>query len=86
MELGEIQSKLEKYNQNHLLQKYSEMSLEDKKKLIEQISNIDFELMKKLYKSATNKVEFEDIDIEPIDYIDKSKMANEEKKNILIVV
>lgn len=83
MELGEIQSKLEKYNQNHLLQKYSEMSLEDKKKLIEQISNIDFELMKKLYKSATNKVEFEDIDIEPIDYIDKSKMANEEKKKYI---
>ena len=47
-----IKEKLIKYNQEQLLVNYKNMNNEDKEKLLKEIDNIDFNLMKNLYKNA----------------------------------
>ena len=79
IDINEIKEKLKKYNQEHLLLKYDNLNDSEKKYLIDQINNIDFELMKELYKKAKSDVVFEDIDIEPTEYVDKDKMTENEK-------
>ena len=78
--LEEIKKKLKKYNQEHLLQKYEEMNDEQKSELINQIENIDFELMKKLYKKTQESVDLEKVSIEPIEHVDKSKLTATERE------
>ncbi len=72
---------VKKYKQEHLLKFYDEKSTNDKEKLLDQILSIDFELMEKLYKNAKNPIDLKDVDIEPIDYVDKSKLTATEIKN-----
>ena len=78
--LESIKNKLKKYNQEHLLLKYDELSEEKKEELLNQIDNIDFDLMKKLYEEAKKPVNLEEVTIEPIDYVDKSKLTVSEKE------
>ncbi len=78
--LEKAQMLVKKYNQEHLLKFYNEKNAQDKEKLLDQILNIDFELMEKLYKSAKKPITFENIDIEPIEYVDKSKLTATETK------
>ena len=78
--LEEIRKKLKKYDQEHLLQKYEEMSDEQKAELINQIENIDFELMKTLYKKTQEPVDLEKASIEPIEHVDKSKLTATERE------
>ena len=61
---------LEKYNQQHLLKDYY--------KLEKQILRIDFEQIMNLYEKTKNEIKFED-KIEPISFIDKSKIEDKEK-------
>ena len=72
---------VKKYNQEHLLKFYDEKNDEEKEKLLDQILSIDFELMETLYKNAKKPIDLKDIDIEPIDYVDKSKLTATETKN-----
>ena len=51
--LEEIKELLKKHNQEHLLVNYNNLNDEDKERLLEQITNIDFDLMKDLYEKAT---------------------------------
>lgn len=46
MNLNEAKELLEKYDQNHLLKYYNDLDESQKKSLLEQISGIDFELLK----------------------------------------
>lgn len=69
---------LKKYNQEQLLICYDKLSSEDKEKLLDQILNIDFELMSKLYESTKKEIDMGNSKIEPISYVDKSKI---EKKD-----
>ena len=74
-ELEEIKWKLKKYSQEHLLNGYEKLEENKKKELLEQIKNIDFELVNSLY--ANIKKEFkkdENVEISPIDYLDKNKL------------
>ena len=85
--IEKIKNKLKKHGQEHLLQKYEELSDEKKEELLNQIENIDFNLMEKLYKKTREKVDLGKVTIEPIEHVDKSKLtANEremyEKKGI----
>ena len=73
-DLAEIKAKLKKYNQEHLLNHYDNLDEKNKKILLEQIDNIDFELIKNLYSSTKNKKEHEKDKITPIDYLDKYKL------------
>ena len=79
--LSDIKSKLKKYHQEHLLIKYNELSDEDKEKLLNQIDEIDFDLMKRLYKQAQHPVDLGQVTIEPIEHVDKSKLTTNERNN-----
>ena len=77
--IEEIKYTLKKYGQEHLLDFYDTMEENKQKKLLEQIQNIDFELIKSLYNNI-NKLQINENDkIEPIDFIDKYKL-NEKYK------
>ena len=78
--LEEIKKKLKKYNQEHLLMFYDKMDDEGKEALLNKIENIDFELMKNLYKNAKKPANFEDAVIEPAEYIEKAKLTSAERK------
>ena len=71
--LGEIKATLKKYKQEHLLNNYEELDENKKKKLIDEIENIDFELMESLYRKTKNQKEESSDEITPIDYLDKYK-------------
>lgn len=59
--LENVRKTLEDYEQSHLLRFYDELTAEEKKHLLEQINNIDFELMASLFKNINNKKEIGEI-------------------------
>lgn len=69
-----------KYNQKHLLLKYDKFTKEEKEELLDQILNIDFNNIDKLYKEAISKEKVVKDKIGPIEYIDKSKLKDEIKE------
>ncbi len=75
-----IKKKLKKYNQEHLLLYYDKLSEEDKKKLLSQIEEIDFDLMKTLYENTTKPLDLSNVVVEPIEHIDKSKLTLAERE------
>ena len=77
--LEEVEVILKKYNQEHLLNGYEKLEERKKKELLEQISNIDFELIKSLYEN-TKKENLDNNDIiEPMEYMDKNKLYDDYK-------
>ena len=77
--LEEIKATLKKYKQEHLLNHFDELEESKKKKLIDEIKNINFELMDSLYRKTENKKEESGDEITPIDYLDKYKLKDEYK-------
>ena len=75
-----LKKKLKEYNQEHLLLYYEKLSDTQKKELIEQIKNIDFDLMKELYESTTKPLDLSDVTVEPIEHVDKSKLTLAERE------
>lgn len=69
---------IKKYNQEHLLNNFENLSQDKKEKLLNQILNIDFDQIKNLYELTKNEVSFANDVIEPIDYVDKSSISEEE--------
>lgn len=69
---------LEKYGQTHLLNNFDNLTNENKSKLLDQILTIDFNQINKLYEETKKQVSFANDKIEPIDYIDKSSLTEEE--------
>ncbi len=82
-DLREIQKLIKENGQEHLLLKYNEMDKEGKEKLLKQIEKIDFQLMKKLYKEATEEVDFRDVEIEPVPFFDRAKLPEKDKENYI---
>ena len=78
--MEEIEKKLKKYDQEHLLRFYNTFDEKSKKKLLEQIQGIDFELMNSLYNSTKKSNNQEDANIEPIEYMDKYKLNEKYKE------
>lgn len=74
----QAQEILKRYNQEHLLLCYNKLSDDKKEELLDQILNIDFELLKNLYKNIDTQIEIND-EITPIKYIDKNKMDENTK-------
>lgn len=68
---------VKKYNQEHLLNFYDNLNNEKKQELLEQILEIDFEQLNKLYKNINN-VKNNKTEITPITYTEKSKISKEE--------
>jgi len=71
---------IKKYGQEHLLSNYEKLDDNNKQELINQIMSIDFEQMNNLYKSVNKNEKKEEEKIEPIDYVEKSKINAEDKK------
>ena len=76
---NEIREKLKSYGQEHLMLKYDSMNAEDKTKLLNQLSSIDFEQIKNLYDMTKKQIEIGHDRIEPISYVDKNTLSDEEK-------
>ena len=79
-ELDEIKRTLKKYNQEHLLNSYDELSENKQKELIEQLREIDFDLIENLYRNTTKEVDLSNVQIEPIEYLDKYKLNEKFKE------
>ena len=71
---------LKKYGQEHLMQKYDELNELQKEELLDQIENIDFDLMKELYNQAKKPIDLENVTVEPIEHVDKSKLTVGERE------
>lgn len=71
---------LEQYNQTHLLSQYEKLNDEKKEHLLNQIINIDFEQVEKLYEQTKTEIKLGEDKLSPISYIEKDKLSNEEKE------
>lgn len=69
---------VEKYNQEHILKFYNELTDEKKEKLVSQILTIDFDQIANLYEATKHEIKFGDSKIEPISYVEKEKMSEKE--------
>lgn len=76
--LNKAKEILEKYNQEHLLQFYDELSEEQKNILINQILNMNFEQILNLYNNSIHPKVQSKIDISPLQHIEKDLLSNEE--------
>ena len=72
--LNIVKSILEKYNQQHLLKFYSNLTETQKNNLLNQILKIDFEEILHLYEKSKTDVFESTEDIEPLDYCIKSNL------------
>ena len=71
---------LEQYNQTHLLSQYEKLNDIKKEILLNQIINIDFKQVNKLYEQTKQEIKSGGDKIEPIQYIEKEKLSKEEKE------
>lgn len=69
---------LSKYNQEHLLQFYDELSDFEKQYLVEQILSIDFEQILYLYEKSKFDILDSTEEVEPLPYINKASLSNDE--------
>ena len=74
--------KLKKYNQEQILEYMENMDDKQKEELIEQILELDFDLITKLYENTKVKQEVHSGSLEPISYINKEKLSNDEKTEL----
>ena len=70
--------KLRKYGQEHILKNYENLNEDEKKKLLDQLETIDLDQINKLYESTKRTISFAGDKIEPIEYVDKSALTEEE--------
>lgn len=74
--LEEVERRIKRYNQDHLLDYYNNIKDENlKNKFENQLKNIDYELIDSLYKKTTLPLKEENDDIEPINYWDKERLG-----------
>lgn len=72
----EVERKLKRYHQEHLLDYYNNLQDENiKNKFEKQLENIDYELIDNLYKKTTIPIKEEVGKVEPIDYWDKERLG-----------
>lgn len=69
---------LKKYNQEHLLHFYNEISEEEKNKLINQILSIDFEQIINLYLNSKKVDDLSNVKISPLPHIEKNKLTEKD--------
>ena len=80
--IDEIQKKLNKYNQSHLLSFLSELTDYEKEQLLRQLVNIDYEKISTLFNSLKDFTIPTDEIIEPLDYYIKDDFTDSEKNQL----
>lgn len=78
--LKKVKELLHKYEQGQLLANFDNLAEEKKEELLEQILQIDFEQMKKLYESVGKNTENSSVKIEPISYVEKETIEENKKQ------
>ena len=78
----EVRETLKKYEQEHLMNFYEELTEIEKEDLLEQILGIDFEQVNRLYELTQKELEIKEDKIEPMEYVDKFKLPEEEKNRL----
>ena len=68
------------YNQDHIIKLLEKLDDEKKRELIDQISKIDFHQIKELYDNTKEEIEIKENKIEPLPYLDKEKLSEEQKE------
>ena len=76
--LNQAKEILKKYNQEHLLYFYDELSEEEKNILINQILNIDFEQIINLYNNSQKNEDTSNVKISPLPHIERDKLTDKE--------
>ena len=78
VEYEEALKKLEKYGQEHLLNRYNKLEDDKKEKIINQIKNIDFDQTIELFNITKKSIKKPDGEVTNIEYVDKSKLSKQE--------
>lgn len=78
--LKKVKEILCEYEQEQLLANFDNLAEEKKDELLDQILQIDFEQMKKLYESVGKIVEDSTVKIEPISYVEKETIEENKKQ------
>lgn len=79
----ELKEKIKKYNQMQIISAFERNNNEKKEELIKQVERIDFDQFEKLYNLTKSTISFDNDTIEPIKYIEKSKLQEEEYNKYL---
>lgn len=74
-----IKGNLKRYGQEHILNFYDELDENEQENLLNQVLSIDFNQMKELYDNR-DYIEKEEGEIEPIPYIKKNNLSDDEKE------
>ena len=73
---------LEEYHQEHIIKWMDKLDDENKRKLVEQIKNIDLHQIVELYETTRKEIEIKENKIEAIKYLDKEKINPIEKERL----
>ena len=71
---------LKVYNQEHVINLLEKLKGNKKEELIEQLIKIDFHQIKELYDNTKKEIEIKENKIEEISYLDKAKLAYEQRE------
>lgn len=82
-ELCKAKEILKKYNQEHLLNFYDELTEDEKNILISQINTTDFNKVNTYYNDSVTATNISSDRISPMPYISKSKLSDEELNNYI---
>ena len=82
MEFEDFKRIVTENEQEHLLKLYERLDDTKRKRLLDQISKIDFEKIKYLYSLTKEKKESNDSDIKPIEACNASSLSSEEKERL----
>ena len=80
--IQEIDKLLKQYNQIHISNLMHKLKENKKQELIDQISRIDFDQITRLYENTKKEIEIKESKIESISYLDKSKLTEQQKKEL----
>ena len=71
---------LKMYNQEHIIKLIEKLDENKKQALVEQISKIDFHQLQELYDNTKKEIEIKENKIEPLPYLDKKKLSENQKQ------
>ena len=71
---------LKQYKQEHIINLLNKLEGKQKEELIEQINNIDFHQIMKLYENTKKEIEIKENKIESVAYLDKEKLTKSDKE------
>ena len=72
---------LKEYKQDHIIRLLEKLNKEQQDELIKQIATIDFHQIMELYNNTKKTIEFKESKIEPLKYLDKAKLTEEQRNN-----